>query len=378
MGFLPVEGDIRQLVGTESLRQVADTGNNPILFSFRFRRAARPLVQQAVKDMLAACRGAQAAVLAGLGQYGGCDVAEKLSLPFVTAAVQPMFSTRTIHSPFFPPAPAWLPFKGSYNRLTYSLLAWMLWSFVRSSLSKARCEILDLGAASFAPPFDKLARQGVPSLVGVSPAVISKPYDWPSAVDLTGYWFLDSPASETLPVELERFIGSGPPPVYIGFGSLSDREAEIFTQIAIDALKQAGQRGVLLTGWGGLHGTSRSDDLLAIDFAPHKSLFPRMAAVVHHGGAGTTAAGLRAGAPNVIVPFMGDQPFWGRRVYELGVGAAPIPRAELSTQRSADAISTVVHDQGIRARAAQLGEKIRAEDGIGRAVEKINQYFGGT
>jgi UDP:flavonoid glycosyltransferase YjiC (YdhE family) len=165
------------------------------------------------------------------------------------------------------------------------------------------------------------------------------------------------------------FLQSGPPPVYIGFGSMAGRDPERRAEIALEALKRSGQRGVLLTGWGGLQPRDLPDDVYAVDSVPHDWLFPQMAAVVHHGGAGTTAAGLRAGTPTVIVPFFGDQPFWGRRVAELGVGPAPIPQKQLSVERLAAAIRTAAGDPAMRARAQELGRRIRQEDGVARAVE---------
>src|SRR5690606_32543398 len=133
-------------------------------------------------------------------------------------------------------------------------------------------------------------------------------------------------------------------------------------------------RGVLATGWGGLASTQVPDNVFVLDAAPHDWLFPRMAAVVHHGGAGTTGAGLRAGVPSVICPFFGDQPFWGRRVASLGVGPEPIGQKRLTAERLAAALRTVTGDAGMRERAAALGSKIRAEDGIGRAIAAIEGY----
>jgi sterol 3beta-glucosyltransferase len=139
----------------------------------------------------------------------------------------------------------------------------------------------------------------------------------------------------------------------------------------LDALAQAGQRGVLARGWGGLAPDSLPDTVYLLDEAPHDWLFPQMAAVVHHGGSGTTAAGLRAGKPSVICPAFGDQPFWGRLVAERGLGPRPIPQRKLTADRLAEAIQTAVSDQAMRERAAALGAQIRAEDGVGTAVSII-------
>jgi sterol 3beta-glucosyltransferase len=163
--------------------------------------------------------------------------------------------------------------------------------------------------------------------------------------------------------------------VYVGFGSMSGRHARRRAQTVLDALAQTGQRGVLARGWGGLEADIMPDSVVLIDAVPHDWLFARVAAVVHHGGAGTTAAGLRAGRPSVICPFLGDQPFWGRVVYERGLGPRPIPQRRLTAARLATAIATAVHDAAIRDRATAMGTAIRAEDGVGQIVALVNQLL---
>ncbi len=156
---------------------------------------------------------------------------------------------------------------------------------------------------------------------------------------------------------------------------MSNRDPEQTTQIVLESLSQSGQRGLLSTGWGGMSQSDLPDDVFLLEACPHDWLFPQMAAVVHHGGAGTTAAGLRAGVPSIIVPFFGDQPFWGERVKVLGVGPEPIPRKQLTVDKLAYAIHTAATHQPMQKRAAELGEKIRAEDGVGNAVRVIEQFI---
>jgi UDP:flavonoid glycosyltransferase YjiC (YdhE family) len=154
---------------------------------------------------------------------------------------------------------------------------------------------------------------------------------------------------------------------------MSHRKPEETAQLVLQALAQAKQRAILLSGWSGLQEIEVPDSVFTIDSIPHAWLFPRVSAVVHHGGAGTTAAGLRAGVPSVVIPFFGDQPFWGQRVAQLGVGPAPIPRKRLTAERLAQAIHQAVTDPAMRQRATNLGCRIRAEDGIARAVGVVQQ-----
>jgi sterol 3beta-glucosyltransferase len=211
-------------------------------------------------------------------------------------------------------------------------------------------------------------------LYAYSEAVVPRPADWGEHVAVTGYWFLDAPAGWPPPPGLLKFLADGPPPVYVGFGSMFMAGGAPMTTVVVKALELSGQRGVIATGWGGLTAEIGPDHVYFLEAVPHDWLFPRVAAVVHHGGAGTTGAGLRAGRPTVVCPLVGDQPFWGRRVAELGVGSAPLPRAKLTAERLAEAISAAVTDAKMQERAADLGERIRAEDGVARAVALIHQH----
>jgi UDP:flavonoid glycosyltransferase YjiC (YdhE family) len=208
-------------------------------------------------------------------------------------------------------------------------------------------------------------------LYGFSTHVVPRPTDWDESVHVTGYWFLEGSADWHPPDELAAFLTSGPPPVYVGFGSMGALESGDTAGIVLEALRLAGQRGVVLTGAGEGIRHKTPDNILAVGTVPHDWLFPRVAAVVHHGGAGTTAAGLRAGVPSVLVPVFADQPFWGRRVADLGVGPEPIPHCRLAAERLARAIGLAVSDEPMRRRAAELGRAIRAEDGVSRAVRLV-------
>lgn len=178
------------------------------------------------------------------------------------------------------------------------------------------------------------------------------------------------------PEPLRRFLEAGEPPVYVGFGSMPNQEPRATFDLILRALEMTGQRGVVYGGWGGLHGEASCNRALVTEGVPHDWLFPRMKAVVHHGGAGTTAAGLRAGIPNVVVPFFADQPFWGWRVAALGAGPAPIPLQTLSAERLAAAIEQAVTDSTMRARASEIGAHLQDEDGVAEAVRLIERVIG--
>jgi UDP:flavonoid glycosyltransferase YjiC (YdhE family) len=210
-------------------------------------------------------------------------------------------------------------------------------------------------------------------MFGFSPHVVPPPDDWGDDAYVTGYWFLDEHPDWQPPADLARFLGDGEPPIYVGFGSMPSADPQATHDLILAALRQAGLRAVIGGGWGGVKPTSAPDFAYFVDHAPHEWLFERVAGVVHHGGAGTTAAGLRAGKPTMIIPHLGDQPYWGRRVHELGVGVKPIPRQKLTVEKLAIGIRSLVTDATLQANAARLGEQIRAERGVENAVRLIEE-----
>jgi sterol 3beta-glucosyltransferase len=167
---------------------------------------------------------------------------------------------------------------------------------------------------------------------------------------VTGYWFPEDEEWQP-PADLVRFLEGGSRPVFVGFGSMPVPDAEGTTVLVLEALRLSGQRGIVHAGWGGVGGSDLPEWAFRLEYAPYGWLFPRMAAVVHHGGSGTTAFGLRAGVPSLVVPFLFDQFYWGRRIAELGVGRAPVPFGKLTAEGLAAAIDEAVSDGGMRRRA---------------------------
>jgi UDP:flavonoid glycosyltransferase YjiC (YdhE family) len=213
-----------------------------------------------------------------------------------------------------------------------------------------------------------------PALTTVSRHVVERPADWDAHFQVTGYLFDDDP-EWTPRQDLTDFLAAGEAPVYIGFGSMPDSKPQVTTQMLFDAVRQSGKRAVILIGWAGLGAEEVPSNIHLLKYAPHGWLFPKMATVVHHGGAGTTAAGFRAGVSMVIVPHSGDQPYWGRRAKQLGVGADPIPRKKLTADKLAAAIQEATTHHQMRDKAAELSRKIANEDGIGIAVEAVQKFL---
>lgn len=222
------------------------------------------------------------------------------------------------------------------------------------------------------PPMNPLQgyhRDGpAPRLHAYSPTLVPRPEEWPQSEVEQGYLFTD-PEDWTPPPDLAAFLDAGDVPIYAGFGSMPGIDHARVAEALTGALERTGLRAVVATGWGGLADVAGAN-VHVLGAAPHTWLFPRVAAVVHHGGSGTTHEGLRWGRPSVICPLFGDQPFFGARVHALGAGPVPIPQNHLTADKLASALNQAMTD-AVRARATEIGEKIRGEDGIGHAIDLV-------
>lgn len=370
--FLAIGGNPRTIV--ERAMNQDRVGEKPSEFDFMRKVVPliKPLRYEIVTRCWEGCQEVDALVLNVLGIVVGIPIAQKRGIPAFPAYLQPMTPTREFPALSFPSVPDWLAYvRPSYDLLSAEFLDWMRWQFYRS-MGKVAHELLGTQVRS---PIIHMQEQQTPIFYGYSERFLPRPSDWPDYCHITGYWFLDTPADWQPPTDLQAFLQAGTPPVYIGFGSMGSGDPHRLTELVVKALELSGQRGILLTGWGALKQEHLSENVIVIDEVPHDWLFPQTTVVVHHGGAGTTGAGLRAGLPNIIVPFISDQPFWGEQVYKRGVGPWPIHHKQLSAEALAEAITLAVTDGGMRERAAALGRRIRAEDGVGNAVGLFQHYL---
>lgn len=367
LAFTPIAGDIQALLQSEEGRAVL-ASRNPLRLLRMIHVHARASADQTWEDILAACAGADALVSLGMFYYAADAVATSQGLPHVTAQLQPFLPTGAFPAPLLPAPPLRTP---AINRASHHLSELLYWQGLRSLVNRVR-QASGLAPLPWHPTLAPAVRDGMPALYAYSPLVVPKPPDWPAAAHVTGFWFLDTPVGYAPPPELADFLAAGEPPVYIGFGSMNTRDPRQTGELALRALALSGRRGILMRGWGGLDAGALPPEVLLINEVPHAWLFPQLAAVVHHGGAGTTGAGLWAGVPPVLIPFFADQPFWAERVAALGIGPAPIPRRRLTAERLAQAITEATAPE-MRARAAALGRQIAAEDGVALAVAHVEQ-----
>ena len=327
------------------------------------RRESARCIALWMRESLDACDGVDL-ITGGIGgMIVGESVAERLAVPFVQTHLQPVCApTSAYPGVLFPGVPKWLGSTGRW--LSHAPSEFALWAPFAAAVRAARRDALAL-------PAKAQRRAPLPVLYGYSAHVVQRPSKWPDLRQVTGYWSLPRLADWTPDPALAEFVRSGPPPVCIGFGSMSSADPASLTRLVTDAVRQVGVRAVLLSGWGGLSEASCHDLFVTRD-VPHDWLLPRMSAVVHHGGAGTTGAACAAGVPSVVVPFTMDQPFWASRVEALGVGPKPIPRQRLTADRLAAGLREVLASKEMQARARALGDRIRRENGVEAAVRAFD------
>lgn len=362
-------------VGSEMLRLIREvmpelSGARDALRTFGIMRGA--MRQQNVELWATAQAARPDLVVYHPKVIGAPHVAEALGVPGVLSLPLPYFTpTREFLQPIL--GAARLP--GRLNRASYGLRRATALIY-GGMLDDFRRQLGLRAAGRLADPLVGPDGRAIDVLYPYSTHVVPTPSDYPPTAHVTGYWFRDEP-EWTPPADLADFLAAGPPPVYVGFGSMGfGKGADERRDAVLAALTTNRLRGIIATGWGGITaGSELSDDVFAIDEAPHDWLFPRMAAVVHHGGAGSTAAGLRAGRPTLVVPFLGDQPFWGARVAAIGAGPGPLRPWRLAgglTARLADLVSEPSYGR----RAAEVGELVRAEDGLGHGVRILESLTG--
>ncbi|ETS85123.1 hypothetical protein PFICI_03148 [Pestalotiopsis fici W106-1] len=383
LGFHPVGGDPAELMAymVSSPRLVPD------LATLRAGAIARKrhMYEEMLKGFWESCLAEDQetgvpfvadAIIANPPSFAHVHCAEALGIPCHLVFTMPWSSTGAFAQPL---AGLTLDSKGkrkesksstSTNLVSYSVVNFLTWQGLGDIVNHWRVETLDLEAVPSTEGPHLVESLKVPFTYCWSPSLVAKPSDWGEHIDVCGFFFRDPP-SYTPPDDLARFLSSGPRPIYIGFGSIVVGDAEGLMSMVLSAVKAAGVRAVISRGWSNLT-ADESDDLFFVGDCPHEWLFQQVAAVVHHGGAGTTACGLRYGCPTAIVPFFGDQPFWGTVVNAAGAGPPPLPYESLTSQRLAQAIEFCLLPT-TREAASVLACKIAAEDGVQNAVDSFHR-----
>ena len=364
----PLSDDVRALLQTPEIQKALRTLSGKV----QAWRRSKGMFRRQLDEMWDVARALRPDVIVyhhpkGLAAQHIAEAQSAVAVP--TALIPAYVPTGAYPSPALP-----VPNLGRVgNAMSHKAVGRLISLLLSGKIDKWRHERLGLAGKAPRDLFDGYAPGGraVPRLHAFSRHLVPPPEDWAGRERVTGYWFSDHAADWQPPEALVRFLDDGPPPVYVGFGSMPAKDAPRLTRIVIEALRTANERGILATGWGGLEAVDCSDRIHVLDAAPHDWLFPRCSAVVHHGGAGTTHEGLRWGRPTVVCPVFGDQPFWGRRVMAVGAGPAPLPQKHLSAAMLASALAAV-RAPSVRKQADEIGAAMREEPGAAGAAAIID------
>jgi sterol 3beta-glucosyltransferase len=363
--FFPLPGEPAQLV--QAL--VDQSGTNRVQMFQSMSKFIIPLAAQVFEQSRRACQDADLILHSFLLTSTGIGLGKELGIPNISAQLFPVFSTTSAFpAPTFPD----LPLGPGYRRLTHKLVSQTFKWGSRFLYQRVRKENPHLPELTEWIPGD-LGNGEIPILYGFSSHVVPQPRDWKDNTHLSGYWIINKGDEPSPSRKIMDFLQAGPPPITIAFGSTKTRKLEEIKHKVIAALSHNRQRAIIVAEQPDPKFTSQ--ELLQIDYAPYSWLFERSMAIIHHGGAGTTARGLLAGVPNIILPFTSDQPFWGRQVYTLGAGPKPIPANNLSIKALSTAIDQVIKDQKMRTQAKRIGKLLEAEDGTSQALNIIENYL---
>ncbi|KAF3402070.1 Sterol 3-beta-glucosyltransferase UGT80B1 [Penicillium rolfsii] len=375
--FYPIGGDPIELMAY----MVKTPGLIPSMESFRAGEIRRKRIM--IREMLDGCWEScikpdlktghpfvADAIIANPPSFAHVHCAQALSIPVHLMFTMPWSKTKSFPHPLanFKAEGADQGFK---NYASYDIVNWLTWQGVGDVINRWRKELdLDEVAMFEGPHLAEILK--VPFTYCWSPALLPKPSDWPSYIDVCGFFFRDAPSYDP-PTDLQDFISSGPPPVYIGFGSIVLEDLERVNAAIHDAINATGVRAIISKGWSNLSG-KHNENIFYIEDCPHEWLFQHVAAVIHHGGAGTTACGLRNARPTVIIPFFGDQPFWGAMVAAAGAGPVPILHQELNADVLAEGIRYCFTDRAITA-ASSIAVKMASETGVQAAVSSFHSHL---
>jgi sterol 3beta-glucosyltransferase len=368
--------EFRALPGDPRLLDAAgwERGSTGPMGTVRLLRLIAAHMRELHAGILAVARqGADVLLLQGVSAIGGYHIAEGLGLPSMGLGLAPVYPTGE-----FPPSTVTARSLGRQGNRAAGMALVLLGSpFLAGPVQELRAELGLPRLRTWQAVFGQQDAARWPVFHGFSPAVVPRPADWRDGLEVTGYWWPPRPTDWHPPADLENFLSKGPPPVFISFGSMASADADRLSGLVATAGHRAGVRTVIQAGRAGLTRASQPPgDAIVIGEVPHEWLFPRMAAVVHHGGAGTTAAGLRAGIPAVSVPKLGDQPFWAARLAALGTGPPPIPYKRLSAPALTDAIRDAITRPSYRTRAQALASRLAREDGTESVIKALARLPG--
>ncbi len=371
LDFFPLDVDIQKIMESDDVKGMAK-GNNPIKFIVSHLKGSKKMKQKLVAtqaEIWTACQDADA-IIFHPGMPIGFFIAKQLGKVSILANPFPMVGTSLYPSILFYTMPR---LGKAFNVFTHFIFQKLFWALSKSAIKEFWDANVKTNMNFSISPIQQQIESGMPVLNGYSELLFSHDDKWGKNIHTTGSWLVETEANFIPPIDLVQFIEKAEPPIYIGFGSMKDVESfNVTFKMIAEALAITKQRAVVALGWSTLNNDEPiPDNIFLIESIPHSWLFPKMKMLIHHGGVGTTAAGLTAGKPTIIIPHNADQPAWGLRVYELGVGAKPIKKTKLTVDKLASTILFALQP-AIVLNAEKLGVELRKENGVSEAVRFIN------
>ncbi len=355
-------GDMKATFGPGgTLAKLMQDGSDVTRTSKAIAQIANDNTTSWMRDVVEQANSADAILFSGITSYVGLSVAEYLRIPAIGLGLWPLSPTIAFPSPLLPPwkMPGWL------NRLSHQAINALMWQLFRKGINAARHQ---LGQA----PRRQMWRD-FPILFGVSRHLVPQPADWPDIWKICGAWSVELGPWEP-PAPLAEFLSAGEPPIYVGFGSMGGFDREKLLATIIKAV--AGRRALFFPGWSGIDPASLPGNFFVVGPTPHNWLFPRTSMVIHHGGAGTTHTASRAGVPSIVIPFVGDQFFWARRLSLAGIAPDYVSHGKINEH----ALSRMIAFAGrpdTAQRAKALGQDMATENGVLYTVERIEKLLEG-
>jgi len=373
LDFFALSVDIQKLMDSDEIQEMSK-GNNPLKFIVSHLKGSKKLKPSMVatqSEIWNSCKNVDL-IIFHPGMPLGFFIAKEKGKISIMANPFPVVATKDYPSILFYTSPR---LGKTFNIITHLIFEKLFWSLTKSAIVEFWNNTVKSKMNFSVSPIRQQINSGMPVINGYSELLFHQPNDWSRNIHTTGSWFIEKEPNFTPPADLVKFIEMGEPPIYIGFGSMKDISTFQATfEIIIKALEITNQRAVVGLGWSNLnYNQSIPHNVYLIESIPFTWLFPHMKIVIHHGGAGTTATGLTAGKPTIIIPHNADQPAWGQRVYELGVGSKPIKKTKLTAEKLASAILFALKPE-IISNAELLGQQLKKENGVTKAVNIINEY----
>jgi sterol 3beta-glucosyltransferase len=374
LDFYALDVDIQKIMESGDVQEMAK-GSTPLKFIISHLKGSKSLKELMVKtqgEIWNACQNSDL-IIFHPGMPLGLFLAKEQNKKAILATPFPVVATKDYPSILFYA----LPKLGSYyNLLTHFIFDKVFWALAKSPIKEFWTNSIKSKANFDISPLKQQIKNGGLVLNGYSELLFKQSKQWTNNIHTTGSWIIETEPNFLPTKELEDFIFNGETPIYIGFGSMKDPDTFNKTlAIIIETLSITNQRAIVGLGWTkNDYKETLPENVFLVDSVPHTWLFPKMKIVIHHGGAGTTATGLRAGKPTIIIPHNADQPAWGKKVFELGVGSKPIKKSKLTADKLATAILYSLTPNIIN-NAEQLGKKLRHENGVQKATQIIEKFI---